>query len=208
MKLVMSTGGLGNQMFGYALVVRLSKDNKSFLFHPYNKHSSRYGHEGFQIEDIFEQSPEDKEKSIKLFLLVCYWNLTRVFLKKYRPKLLKIIGLEEFSVGNFVFDSNVLTTGTKDKLFMGTWQSEKYFIEVEQEVRKALVFREELLNAETVKIKETQQKTGCPSDRGQPVFSYMRVRAGQAAIFVIYWYCNYDPRVSAKRRSCSAARTE
>lgn len=156
MKLVAATGGLGNQMFDYAFMVRLSKEHKARLFHPYGDKSNRYGHAGFQLEQIFALRPEDRETSIRTALFGYYWHLIRVLPKKMRPFMLRLVGQNEVKVAeNFVFYPEVLQSVHKNELFMGTWQSQRYFEGAEDEVKAAFSFNEDLLNAPTRQLRET-----------------------------------------------------
>jgi hypothetical protein len=155
MKLVAATGGLGNQMFDYAFMVRLSKEHPARLFHPYGDKSGRYGHAGFQLEEIFALRPEDRSRHLGTTLFGVYWHVIRVFPKKMRPFLLRLAGMSEVKVAeNFVFYPEVLRSAHKNELFMGTWQSQRYFEGAEEEVREAFAFKEELLNEPSRKMKE------------------------------------------------------
>lgn len=155
MKLVAATGGLGNQMFDYAFMVRLSKEYPARLFHPYNDKSDRYGHAGFQLDEIFALRPADKSCHFGTTLLGVYWHVIRVFPKKIRPVLLRLAGMSEVKVTeNFVFYPEVLQSVHKNELFMGTWQSQRYFEGTEDEVRRAFSFKEELLNEPSRKLRE------------------------------------------------------
>lgn len=154
MKLVAATGGLGNQMFDYAFMVRLSRDNKASMFHPYKDNSKRYGHAGFQLEEIFELRPSDRKKRIGVSLFGAYWHATRLFPKRLTPTLLGLVGMHEVKVEeNFVYYPEALQSSHKNELFMGTWQSQQYFEGAEDDVRKAFTFKEELLNEPTQKLR-------------------------------------------------------
>lgn len=154
MKLVAVTGGLGNQMFEYAFMVRLSKDYDARLFHPYGDQSERYGHTGYQLEKVFNLRPEDWNLDVRITVYKLFWHIIRLFPKKKRPALLKLIGVNEVKMmDNFVFYPEVFLSRHKNELFMGTWQSWRYFEGVEDEVREAFTFQEELLNEYTRKMK-------------------------------------------------------
>ncbi|MBO6026291.1 MAG: alpha-1,2-fucosyltransferase [Bacteroidales bacterium] len=162
MKLVAVTGGLGNQMFCYAFMVRLSKGQRARLFHPFGDRSERYGHAGFQLDEVFNLRPEDKRCHPGITLFGAYWHFTRVFPKRMRPFLLRLAGMHEVRVAeNFVFYPEVLQSLHRNELFMGTWQSQRFFEGAEADVRAALTFKEELLNEPTRKLRE--EITGCNS---------------------------------------------
>ena len=80
-------------------------------------------------------------------LLGWYWQVMRLFPKKIRPLLLRLVGVKEVHVdNNFVFYPKVFQSQGRNELLMGTWQSEKYFKGAEEEVLRAFAFKEELLN--------------------------------------------------------------
>lgn len=155
MKLVVAAGGLGNQMFDYAFMVRLSKEHPARLFHPYGDKSARYGHAGFQLEQIFDLQPDDRRFHVGTALFGFYWHVIRILPKKARPALLGLVRMKEVDVAeNFVFYPGVLKSTCKNELFMGTWQSQRYFEGAENDVRKAFAFKEELLNEPTRKLRD------------------------------------------------------
>ncbi|MBQ3709554.1 MAG: alpha-1,2-fucosyltransferase [Bacteroidales bacterium] len=153
MKLVAVTGGLGNQMFGYAFMLRLSKEHHARLFHPFNDKAGRYGHAGFQLDKVFKLRSEDGKRHLGVTLFGAYWHVTRIFPKRMRPFLLRLVGMHEVRVAeNFVFYPEVFQSAHHNELFMGTWQSPRYFEGADAEVREALAFKEELLNEPTQKL--------------------------------------------------------
>lgn len=159
MKLVAITGGLGNQMFIYAFMVRLSQMHKSCLFHPYKDSSKKYGQEGFQLEEVFTLRPVDHKKDIGLLLFGLYWHVTRIFPKGMRSAMLALVGVKVVNVAeNFVFYPEVLQSEPGGELFVGTWQSERFFQGAEQEVRKAFTFKEWLLNEKTRQLVKEIEK--------------------------------------------------
>jgi len=55
MKCVALTGGLGNQMFIYAFCVGLrQRGEKTVLFIPRTENSKGYGHQGYELDKLFE----------------------------------------------------------------------------------------------------------------------------------------------------------
>jgi hypothetical protein len=54
---------------------------------------------------------------------------------------------------NFIFYPEVFDFKHKNELFRGTWQSESFFENAKNEVRNAFIFNEDLLSAETRKLK-------------------------------------------------------
>ena len=150
MNYVALTGGLGNQMFIYAFKVFLNKKSKTLLFHPYCDHSPRYGNSGYQLEKFFAIKKESLYDKFVLSLLTCYWHFISIFPKKVRRLLLRLIGIKEKVVlDNFVFYEEVIKEEYSHTLFLGTWQSEKYFISAAEDIRKEFVFKVDSVNADT-----------------------------------------------------------
>ena len=142
MNYVELTGGLGNQMFIYAFKVFLSQNNKTLLFHPYCNHSKHYGHAGFQLDTIFRIPREATWSRIILLFLYSYWHILRLFPKSVRGLLLKLIGINIVNAPeNFIFYNSLVQPPRNRTLFRGTWQSEKYFEPVCNEVRALFSFQ-------------------------------------------------------------------
>jgi hypothetical protein len=152
MKLVSISGGLGNQMFICAFCLELQKrGQKASLFVPHRYNSKRY-HQGYELKKVFGYNPKTKLYSVLFF---GYYHLLRFFPEKIRPFLLKIIGVFEVKVPeNFIFYPEVFDFKHKNEFFRGTWQSEKFFSNAEDEVRQTFVFNEQMLSAQTSAIKE------------------------------------------------------
>lgn len=164
MNFVEVTGGLGNQMFIYAFKVFMSQSEKTLLFHPYSNHSVHYGHAGFQLNTIFNIKQDTIPNKLILLLLNTYWHIIRLFPKSFKFSLLKIVGINVVSVSeNFVFYPEITNQPYKNTLFRGTWQSEKYFNAVNQDIRASFFFKTELLNNATKclleKLKDTTLNT-------------------------------------------------
>ena len=163
MNYVALTGGLGNQMFIYAFKISLSKVNKAVLFHPYRKNSSQYGHAGYQLEQIFNIEKEGLLTRFVLLLLSIYYQLIRLFPAKKRVSLLGLVGIHEFRVPeNFVYYNGIVDSYHDKTLFRGTWQSEKYFSTVSDEVRNVFSFKESLLNKKTKELLQEIERLNNP----------------------------------------------
>lgn len=150
MNYVALQGGLGNQMFVYAFKIALSQTNRTILFHPYRKRSPQYGYAGYQLEQIFRIPKERFSSRLHLNLLYIYWFFVRLFPRRHREKLYRVWGIKELHVPeNFVYYGGILDKEYDKTLFRGTWQSEKYFSSVSEEVRSIYSFNEVLLNQTT-----------------------------------------------------------
>jgi hypothetical protein len=127
MNKVLIYGGLGNQMFQYALNIALNqKENESritFSSFFYDKH-----HNGFNLGYAFQLKlpfPSNIYNSVLIHAGFLYKNkiatfLIRKFVSRYHSSLQKYNEKIEF-----IFDEEVFHQ--KSKLIMGTWQSERYF---------------------------------------------------------------------------------
>lgn len=122
MKIVNLLGGLGNQMFQYALYLSLKE--KGFETKVDVTQFENYKlHNGYELEEIFSVSPEYatynevKELSSIRRSEVC----TKILRKFFHNKK-----TEYLERATHIFDQNVfLTEG--DTYYQGYWQNEKYF---------------------------------------------------------------------------------
>lgn len=149
MKYVTITGGLGNQMFVYAFCLELRKRGyNTVLFAPRKRNSKGYGHQGYELKKLFNISETIGVGSqIFDFLLSIYSQLIRIFPTRFKRPLLKLVGVYPVSVSeNFVYYPEVFTFRHRNELFMGTWQSEKYFSNAIIEVREHFKFKSNLIS--------------------------------------------------------------
>ncbi|TKC55812.1 alpha-1,2-fucosyltransferase [Pedobacter hiemivivus] len=138
MKIVKFLGGLGNQMFQYAFYRALSKRHKTVKA-DLSGYSNYPLHNGFELEKIFNLDL----KKASPFIIKLYDPTVRTW---YIRKLRKILLLEKAYKAEkdpFLFDEEKL----KDKgpkLYWGYWQNQKYFIDIEQELRANFQFKNEV----------------------------------------------------------------
>lgn len=132
MKKIVLLGGLGNQMFQYAFYLALKEKGINVILD-----SSLYSylkmHNGYELEKCFGINKLDEKFS--------KWNLLKLRLAlKYKPKSIV------YSDVNY-FDEKVFNTNCN--YLNGYWQSEKYFIQIENKIREAYVFKDiDAVNAE------------------------------------------------------------
>lgn len=161
MKFVSITGGLGNQMFIYAFCLSLKNRGKNtILFIPRKRNSKGYGHQGYELEKLFNIRPyQGVLSSISGTLLSIYSHLLRFSPGRWRVKLFKLMGVHVVSVSeNFIYYPYAFSFSHKHELFRGTWQSQKYFEDAVKKVRKAFIFNELLLSSESVSTAEQMNK--------------------------------------------------
>jgi len=132
------SGGLGNQMFQYAFgranATRLGAELKYELTNP-----TLTIHNGFELERIFNiQASEATQADMKFVLGLQRYALIR--------KLIKASGLQKlfnsFIVQEPHFHFSPQMLRLQDHSYVnGYWQSEKYFSEVENEIRADFSFK-------------------------------------------------------------------
>jgi len=137
MVIVRLIGGLGNQMFQYALGKHLSKINKSPLkldatvydeFYMLRKYSLSVFNADVSFaspKEVYKLTQQSKNKFKKI--------LNRIFNVKYVPPKTYI------KEKHFHFDAKILKL--PDSVYLqGYWQSEKYFKDINQEIRSCFSF--------------------------------------------------------------------
>ena len=155
MKYVALTGGLGNQMFIYAFCEELrARGEKTVIFVQHRFNQKAYGQQGYELEKLFLIRRYDGSLSVvQDFLLTLYSQLLRFFPVIYRERLFRMVGIHVVSVPeNFIFYQKVFCFKSKNELFRGTWQSERYFEHVKANIRKTFVFNMNLLSEQTSTI--------------------------------------------------------
>ena len=130
MRLIKMTGGLGNQMFIYAMYLDMHKrfgDNVKIditnLLH-------YHVHYGYELRKIFHIPP-------------CEFHTSRIVKKLLECTIFRII-LERHQHGSMDAYRNPLRWPFI--YYKGFYQNERYFKDVEQEVRKAFTFDESMFN--------------------------------------------------------------
>lgn len=137
MKIVKIVGGLGNQMFQYALYLSLKEQfpNEQVMidtscFKAYSLHN------GFEIDRVF--ALDTPVASWRDILKVAYpypnyrfWQVGKYLLPKRKTMCVE---RKDFS-----YDTTVLTQGG-DRYYDGYWQHEEYFYEARESIHKSFSF--------------------------------------------------------------------
>lgn len=156
MKIVNILGGLGNQMFQYALALALQyqcKDKSEVRIDPlaFNGYPI---HNGYELKRIF--NVEIPEASISEVMKVAYpylnyriWQLCRLLPQRSTMK---------YEWKSMAYDERVLTD-TRDRYLIGYWQTEHYFRSIRNEILKAFAFPSFTPNSQNETLsKELQQR--------------------------------------------------
>lgn len=138
MIVVKLTGGIGNQLFQYSLGRHLAEINNTKLKIDISSYES-YDLHGYELNkfNIQEQYPSNEElETINKFSNGIYERLKRKifnFASQYSPP--NIIEKD-----TFLFDPKILKM-TGDIYLDGYWQSEKYFVGIEEIIRNELTIK-------------------------------------------------------------------
>ncbi|NMB57373.1 alpha-1,2-fucosyltransferase [Candidatus Beckwithbacteria bacterium] len=138
------SGGLGNQMFQYAAGRALAKrlktdfkiDNNFYKHQPVNITHRKYELECFKLKAEIASDQEIRKlnyfhfKNQNRLLNVLHYHLAPVFEKNY---------LQEKNPHNL--DEKFFKTKKKNLYLQGSWQSEKYFKNIENIIRKDFDFK-------------------------------------------------------------------
>lgn len=130
--IILIRGGLGNQMFGYAFFLEMKKryPNAVILFKIANDVKQ---HQGLELFNIFNIKDKWRYKFCKPSLL---WPL---FHHIKQPNAL-------------VYDETLFNTHNRLNYFEGFWQSELYFSNAVNDVRRSFRFKSNIFNKETLSI--------------------------------------------------------
>lgn len=130
---IIASGGIGNQMFQYAVYIALKNKRKQVKF-DISLYNFMQMHNGFELNSVFyidENFYSNDSKFYKFLLRVINKFKFRYFV----------------FVDNGGFTNKIFSSGAF--FFLGYWQSEKYFKNIELDIRKVFEFKnvnEENLN--------------------------------------------------------------
>ena len=140
--IIVFNGGLGNQMFQYALFLSLKKRCPSLYL--FDITYSRHCHNGFELFDIFKINEKFR---IHIF------HYFRRIIKKHSNFFCKIQQKESLR-----FEPELFSNMGLFNIIEGFWQSEKYFSIIKDEIIKKFHFRTNRLNPKTINYASKLEK--------------------------------------------------
>lgn len=140
LKTIVFNGGLGNQMFQYAFYLGLKENHPLSLF-LFDIEQSQGCHNGFELDRIFHLECQKNARNFRRVKRHCPCLLDRLCTIKQKHSL--------------EYDKEILDSSHLLARYEGFWQSEKYFLFVEESVRKSFSFDYNLLNEETKVLSKT-----------------------------------------------------
>ena len=154
MKLITLSGGLGNQLFQFALYLQLKADGEKVFL--YKNKIIRYNeHSGYELERLF-----GVERGLKGL-----W-LTRLLLVPLLGTLLKKLLFPVKLRERVYYDYSVYADSLRRKCFpgmhlVGYWQSERYFERAKADVRRAFRFNLDKVSPDNRRLADEMGR--CPS---------------------------------------------
>lgn len=137
MKIVKIIGGLGNQMFQYALLVALRETFHEEVLMDVSTFNTYKLHNGFELERVFQISARraSEQETRKLTRFTCNYKLSRIY-----RKLLPNKRTEKVESRRCRFDPTVLTDD-RDLYYEGIWQNHRYFDAFKKIIRREFQLR-------------------------------------------------------------------
>lgn len=144
MVIVRLRGGLGNQMFQYALGKRMAKQLNTTLKLDLTTLLRVKKKEGFTKRDYQLHIFNVKENFLIQPKFISVLNKMKLHFLVELVKGIKLLGYKKVKERTFTVDQNLIDSPNDKTLYSGYWQSEKYFSDAEAELRKDFSFKEEL----------------------------------------------------------------
>lgn len=165
MEIIISCGGLGNQMFHYAFYLAKKRKNKSTLFcYP----QKTMEHNGYELENVF-----GIRQNAGRFYVIAYivWKLIVFRNKKYFSHIasfgihiIKFLGIKikiELELGTY--NSDYLENEKGITVYYGYWQTEKYFATIKDSIYDAFSFNKQNLSEKSYSALQQIEKTNSVS---------------------------------------------
>jgi hypothetical protein len=143
MKIVIS-GGLGNQMFQYALYLALKRQGRNVILDTSLFNYTKM-HNGYELERCF--------------------GFNDLKVKVSRWGILKLRFFLKYNIGSVVYADkshyDIKVFKTKSRYLNGCWQSEKYFSQIQDEIQEVFEFKN--IDTENQKLAKEIQSTNSVS---------------------------------------------
>jgi hypothetical protein len=198
MIIVKLSGGLGNQMFQYAAGLSVAKNNNTKLFLDVDFFKKNTAHNGFELSKIFsEKFHISTVKDVRHILGFRSYSILFKILLRVKNNLLR--GQNLYIEPHFSYDRNFKKI-CDNNFLVGYFQSEKYFIDIENLIRKIFTFNKNLntKNKEFLKLIKNSNSVSIHIRRGD----YL---SNQKA-FDVHGICSdiyYDKAISYIRKKIS-----
>jgi len=132
-------GGLGNQMFQYATGAALAFQNDTTLFLDVSKFDGYKLHQGFELQRIFDCQP--KIASYEDVNQILGWQSPSIIQKILSRKEFRLLRKKNLVVEPYFHYWNGINDLPNNCYIAGYWQSEKYFLSIEDQIRSDFKFR-------------------------------------------------------------------
>lgn len=178
MRIVNIIGGLGNQMFQYALMVGLRDAYHEEIYADCSGFSHYHLHNGLELERIFPielKRAGGKSRWFKSHLLSCYINQFLPFLTKgYK-----------FEYPDLRFVEDIYTAQYSDCYYMGYWHHYKYVENIRTQLLREYRFKKELndRNSDVMKSMLREDSVGIHVRRGD----YLKEKQYQGICDIDYY---------------------
>ena len=181
MKIINIIGGLGNQMFIYAMYLALRHAHPQEKIYLCRKSYNGYPlHNGYELDRIFGVNVQEANMYHLTRLAYPFFNYrTWQFMRHFLPKRKSMTS----GTTQIPFDyMEIIRTG--DVFYDGYWQNEKNFISIRSEILKAFSFPEfkDINNKQLALKLSTLRAASCHIRRGD----YLKDK-----IFGVYTYLTY-----------------
>lgn len=149
-------GGLGNQMFQYAVGRALSLKNGTTLKLDISGFENYGLHQGFELQRVFNCPFEIASKTD--VRLVLDWQFPAIVRRIVSRKPFSSLFRKRFvAEPHFYYWPGINNLTEKDNYLSGYWQSEKYFCDVASQIRADFSFQLPMENTNTELVREISQ---------------------------------------------------
>lgn len=145
MIILQMSGGLGNQMFQYAMYLKLIELGKEVKFDDVASYSLENARP-IQLTVFDISYPRATKEEITLM------RDSSLALKDRIRRKLKGRQLKQYIENNYCYDEKIYELD--DTYLIGYFQSEKYFSDIKKKIKDTYVFRDDLITEENIRMRE------------------------------------------------------